>query len=311
MVSIITPCFNLESYITQTYQSLKRQTHAEWEWIVVDDESTDGTVDRIREFNDPRIKLILSKHYGNLSILRNLGAREASGDILSFVDGDDILMANKLQAQVDLFRKHPRMGWSHTNACTLIDETNALEPRKMPDPPGDELLAAEDAFSSLARRNYIYISSVMVRRDVFFSIGGFKERLNRCEDIDLWLRLAAHGFDLGYCEEPLLQYRIRASGLFNSKTLEYLKMNFVVYDDLRIEFPELSQKYQEVISRYRSDNYLKIGIQKLLQGKDNPRAEFDAAFAHHGTFKKFLWKLGVFVSKDMMRRYIRGRKHFN
>mgnify|MGYP001566819341 FL=1 len=102
MISIITPCNNLKDYIHSTYKSIVAQTIKDWEWIIVDDASTDNTVEIIRSFGDPHIKLVQWEfNTGNLSILRNKGAQMASGDFLAFLDGDDICEPERLKQQVD------------------------------------------------------------------------------------------------------------------------------------------------------------------------------------------------------------------
>lgn len=306
LISIITPCYNLSKYISATYQALLSQTHSDWEWIIVDDESTDSTRELIKGFNEDRIKLIDSEHVGNLSILRNRGAREARGDFLAFLDGDDIMEPRKLELQIDQFQRDHRVQWSHTNVRILQDETGELILHSKP-PITDEFLEAERAFMQLAERNYVTISSVMIRKHVFFEVNGFRNELNRCEDIDLWLRLAASGYAKGYLPEPLLQYRVRKSGLFTTKTLEYLDTNFKVYENIRLLFPELYAKHSRVMNQYLSNNHLKIAIQLLFQKEGRFRNHFQKALLLDPSLKKVTWYFLSILNPAILRYYINKR----
>jgi teichuronic acid biosynthesis glycosyltransferase TuaG len=306
LISIITPCYNLERYIIATYQSLVAQTYTNWEWIIVDDASTDSTLEIIKGFNEARIRLIESEHLGNLSILRNRGAREARGELFAFLDGDDIMESRKLELQADQFQRNSRVQWSHTNVRILQDETGELFPLSKP-PQSVEFLEAEQGFAQLALRNYVTISSVMIRKTAFEDVKGFGEEFNRCEDIDLWLRLTASGHAMGYLPEPLLQYRVRKSGLFSSKTLEYLDTNFKVYENIRQSFPALYIKYRNVIQQYLSNNHLKIAIQMLHQRNAQFRTHFKKALLLDPSLKKTAWYLLSVFNPSILRHYLNKR----
>ncbi|MBX2894294.1 MAG: glycosyltransferase [Cyclobacteriaceae bacterium] len=308
MISIITPCYNLEKYIEATWHSLRTQTHTDWEWIIVDDASTDNTRTIIKNFSDKRIRLIESEHVGNLAVLRNRAAREAHGDFFAFLDGDDIMEPRKLELQLEQFTRQPRMQWNHTNVRILQDETGVLTPHSKP-PGAAEFLEAEQAFAQLAFRNYVTISSVVIRKTAFFDVNGFRDEMNRCEDIDLWLRLTASGHSVGYLSEPLLQYRVRKSGLFSSKTLEYLDSNFKVYENIRKSFPEIHSKYKSVIHQYLSNNHLKIAIQMLGQKNVQFRNHFRKALQLDPSIKKSVWYLLSVVNPSILRKYLNARTH--
>jgi glycosyltransferase involved in cell wall biosynthesis len=306
MISIITPCFNLKDFIAATYQSIKSQTLEDWEWIIVDDASEDDTLSIIDGFNDSRIKLIRSVHTGNLAILRNKGAAIAQGKYLAFIDGDDLCEPQKFELQTEQLNTIPEIGWNHTNVRILREETGKLEKRKAPI-YSCSVLQAENAFALLAYRNFICVSSVMVRKEVFDDVGGFDEQFNRCEDINLWLRLSANGYALGYIKKPLLQYRVRTSGLYVSKTFEYLKMDFVVYDDIKLKYPVLALKYQDVIQKHLSDINLKIAIRLLYQMDDSSNDYFLQAIRRSPSFKKLLWYCSSRLMPALVRRYLKNK----
>ena len=100
LVSIITPCYNSEKYILDTYQSIKNQTYKNWEWIVVDDKSSDSSVTLIHNFNDPKIKLLINDTNKGASISRNRALDEAKGDYITFIDSDDLWEENFLETTI-------------------------------------------------------------------------------------------------------------------------------------------------------------------------------------------------------------------
>ena len=90
LVSIITPCYNSGKYIVDTYQSILKQTYKNWEWIIIDDKSTDNSVELIKSFNNSKIRLIVNNINSGASISRNKGLELAKGDFITYIDSDDL-----------------------------------------------------------------------------------------------------------------------------------------------------------------------------------------------------------------------------
>ena len=106
LVSIITPCYNSELYISETIKSVINQSYTNWEMIVIDDLSTDNSIDIIEKFiiNDKRIILIKSDKNRGAGYLGIWGLKKASGQYHAFIDSDDIWHKNKLQIQVNFMQ---------------------------------------------------------------------------------------------------------------------------------------------------------------------------------------------------------------
>lgn len=101
LVSIITPCYNSEKYIKDTFLSIKAQTYSNWEWIIVDDCSTDDSVNLIKSFNDSRIKLFVQLENQGAAHARNLALNNVKGRFITFIDSDDLWLPNFLEKTIN------------------------------------------------------------------------------------------------------------------------------------------------------------------------------------------------------------------
>ncbi len=288
--SIITCCYNLEKYINEAYLSLAGQTFTDWEWIIVDDESQDKTKEIIKSWDDERVVLIESEHLGNLSALRNRGIEKAKGNFIAVLDGDDLWEQDMLLSFVTYFNDNPNADWCSTNAKVFIDGTNLLEQNKMPNVKGGTY-KSDDALRILLRCNFIYVSATCFRAQIIRDAYGFNEAFDRCEDIELWLRLSKLGYTMGYIEIPLLHYRIRNNSLYRIKELEYLNTNFRVYESLLTENKELQSKYKKEIKEYLSQNHFRIGIVKYYNQERDCTSSFLKALKINFSIEKLIWFL--------------------
>ena len=107
LISIIIPVFNRENLIVRTLKSVQNQTYAHWECIIVDDGSSDNTLNVIASFieKDKRFKIISHHHVGNANILRNIGINKAKGEYIAMLDSDDEFMANHLSRRLSKIKK--------------------------------------------------------------------------------------------------------------------------------------------------------------------------------------------------------------
>src|ERR1700750_1510306 len=100
LVTVVIPTYNRLTLVQQAIASVIAQTYSNWELIIVDDGSDDGTREDIISMNDPRIKLLTKPHVGNIAFLRNAGVDEGSGEWLAFLDSDDLWLPRKLETQL-------------------------------------------------------------------------------------------------------------------------------------------------------------------------------------------------------------------
>jgi glycosyltransferase involved in cell wall biosynthesis len=204
-VSIVIPAFNSESYLRQAIDSVLGQTWQDWELLIVDDGSTNGTPEISKEFAaaDPRCRFFSRAHSGLASATRNAGIKSARGKFVAFLDADDAWLPEKLERQLAIVDTHPETDLVYANAFIIHDGETTRE----------KLYSSRRArscqrYASLLWHNQVATSTVLVRTESLRKAGAFREtrHMRIVEDYDLWLRICARG-NLRFLDEPLALYR--------------------------------------------------------------------------------------------------------
>jgi len=207
-VSVIIPVNNRATVVAEAIESVFGQTFRDFELLVVDDGSTDGTWEALQSYG-PRLCPLRQPHRGAASA-RNLAILRAAGEFLAFLDSDDLWRPEKLARQVEFLDQHPEVSLVHCDGWWIkgseIPADLASRPTfysNRPIPQGPD--AARWFMSSP-----ILTPHVMVRRKAAEKIAGFAEDLSLHEDADFILRLLEAGEKIGYVPEPLAIVRIPA-----------------------------------------------------------------------------------------------------
>jgi glycosyltransferase involved in cell wall biosynthesis len=210
-VSVITPAYNVAPYIAETIESVLAQTVRDLEMIVVDDGSTDATLEVASKYarRDPRVR-VLRQANGGISVARNQALRHASGEFIAILDSDDIWLPTFLERQLPLFAQHG-VDIVTGNAWFMGSRLDGQCARPCPD-----RRPAPDLTGILRDETAVFILSVFTRR-VYERIGGFDETLRTNEDYDYWIRAALAGFRFWRNDEPLGRYRRRDDSLSASE----------------------------------------------------------------------------------------------
>jgi teichuronic acid biosynthesis glycosyltransferase TuaG len=230
-VSVITPAFNAVDFIAQTIDSVRAQTFEDWELVIVDDGSTDGTADLLAEHRnrDGRIRVLHQANRGPSSA-RNRAMRAARGAFFAFLDSDDTWDPEYLQRQLDVFREYPE-----TDLVTGVARYRGgpHDGRVVrPFAAGYPVLTLRDI---IADDRAVFIMTVF-RRRVFECVGGLDEQQWRSEDYDFWLRAATAGFVFRRNSQPLGHYRVR-QGSLSRNTIEMLRGILQSYEKVRPACP--------------------------------------------------------------------------
>jgi glycosyltransferase involved in cell wall biosynthesis len=207
-VSVVMPAYNAAACVRRAVDSVLAQTWADFELLVVDDGSTDGTLDVLAGYGE-RIRVLTQPNAGPAAA-RNHGLRESRGRYVAFLDADDWWLPAKLARQVALLDERPEIGFCST-ATRVVTEGGAPAGDWPCGSDGGPLLETLFVRSAAVSGS---TSGVLARRDLLLAAGGFDEALRGFEDPDLWIRLAAHA---GYaCIPQPLTVVVRTPGSVSS-----------------------------------------------------------------------------------------------
>lgn len=192
MVSVIIPLYNKEHFVKATIESVLGQTYSNFELIIVDDGSTDGSSRIVKSFTDSRIRLIAQKNAG-VSSARNHGLQVAEGDFIAFLDADDTWRQGFLEAMIKLSHQYPQ-----ESVFSVAQENR----------PVSSLPSGVSVVKDFCSYFYCFCTgSLFIRREVFEKVGYFRQNVQMGEDFDMWLRIACH-YNYVYLNEPFLSHPI-------------------------------------------------------------------------------------------------------
>ncbi len=193
-ISVIIPTHNRWHTLSQALVSVLSQENVLLEVIVIDDGSTDGTREMIRD-RFPQVEYFFQKNQGPAAA-RNRGIEKARGKWVAFLDSDDEWLPGKLKAQLDFFDQHPELLIAQTEEI-WVRNGKRVNPMKKHQKFGGWI------FEKCLPLCVISPSAVMIHRKIFDEVGLFDESYPACEDYELWLRIASK-FPVGLIEKPLI-----------------------------------------------------------------------------------------------------------
>jgi glycosyltransferase involved in cell wall biosynthesis len=236
-VGVVVPMRNAERTIAATLDSIGRQSHANLDIVVVDDESTDGSVAIVDEkiCQDRRIRLVRQKNAG-VAAARNAGAAATAASFLAFVDADDLWAPTKIEFQLDALRRGgPTAGLAYCWFASIDQHDRVVS-------FGPQPLIEGDAMKSLCAANWIGNgSSLLMRRAAFEKAGGYDPTLRArgaqgAEDVLMCFRVAEHA---GFAVVPRYLVGYRATpGNMSSDALQMFRSTELVLDEYRRKYPE-------------------------------------------------------------------------
>lgn len=199
MFSVVIPLYNKEKSISNTLQSVLNQTFSNFEVIIVNDGSTDGSIEKVNVFSDPRIRIFHQPNRG-VSAARNKGIKEAKFDWIAFLDADDFWEKNNLEEFFYFFEKNKNVYWCFAGFKTIgpnINKTYVVNKTNF----------FEDAIDVIVAGVKITTNSVIIKRTVFDDKRMlFNTSVNRSEDREVWYKIACMYPKVGYIPKPLSVY---------------------------------------------------------------------------------------------------------
>lgn len=183
MFSVVIPLYNKEESIQNTIYSVLNQTEQNFEIIIINDGSTDQSVEKVKEIVDPRIRII-NKQNGGVSSARNKGIDEAKYCWIAFLDGDDLWQNNHLSEITRMMNLFP-------NEKVYVTSFEYSDYRKFfKHSRKTDIFRIENYFKEAIKEPLIWTSIAVIHKSCFIEIGNFNEKLSRGEDLDVWARLA-------------------------------------------------------------------------------------------------------------------------
>ena len=220
-ISVIVPAYNGERTILETIASVQQQTFSDFELIVINDGSTDRTLELVSTVQDSRLK-VFSYSNGGLPIARNRGIAQAAGEFITFIDADDLWAPDKLELQLAALQHHPEAGLAYSWTLVMDDKGENFY-------PGKSVSFEGNVYRELLLSNFIASgSNVMLPRKTIESVGEFDPSLKSCEDWDYWLRVAAR-WHFVIVPKSQIFYR-QSSGAMSSKIDVMDKNHLIVID---------------------------------------------------------------------------------
>lgn len=229
-VSIVTPVYNSEKFISYTIESVINQTYQNWEMIIVDDCSRDDSANIIEKYclADTRIKYIKLEKNSGAAVARNVGIDISKGRFIAFLDSDDLWEPEKLEKQIK-FMEENKIGFSFTSYRLIDEEGNDLN--KVITVP------SKVNYDDLLKNTIIGCLTVVIDKNI---IGDFRMPLVRAgQDTATWLSILRRGFEAYGINEPLARYR-KVNGSISSNKIKALKRTWNTYKNIeKLPFPKL------------------------------------------------------------------------
>ena len=264
LVSVVIPAYNAAKYINETIKSVVAQTYLNWELVIVDDGSTDGTAAIVKSWaeKDKRVIYVYQTNQ-KMATARNTGITKGQGKYIAFLDADNLFLPNKLEDQVAYMEAHPECGLCYAAIRHFYEgEPSILYTNKSESP-----FQGDDLFRECLHRNFINVLSAMVRKEVFEKYGAFQPGWYACDEQYVWINLAYNGVKFEYLDKIVGLLRLhRASDSARGDYLVrsgfyFLKMFDIVETKLT---PEEKKKYAPDFAMLRKRWKFRSFIGKLM-----------------------------------------------
>ena len=256
-VSIIMPTYNRAAYIGETIESIRRQTYACWELIIVDDGSDDNTEEIISNIGDDRIQFHKAGRLGVGSKIKNLGLEKATGEFIAFIDSDDLWAPAKLEKQLIALHQYPEAGFSLTGGYNFRSAGAPLEYFYQ---QRDGIRYGNVFFGFFRSEVAATTPTLILRKECLQATGGFKDT-KPLSDLDFILNLA-NTFNAVILYEPLFYRRLHNT---NYSSLHWAKRQHQGLEMIR-SYKNLLPR--ELISESLYKSYINFGEHYLLHNEN-------------------------------------------
>ena len=261
-VSVIIHTYNNEKFIAETVESVLNQTYKDYEIIVVDDGSEDGTRDALIPYMQK-----IRYHYkenGGIASAKNAGISLSHAEFVAFLDHDDLWVPDKLQLQMEHFNENPQIGLVYAKYTSFRD--------------GEELRTKPEKgysgwiFKELLSKSFIQTSTVVVKRECLDAVGPYDETFFLGDEYDMFLRIARK-FQCGFVDKGLTRYRVHDTNASNNDFL-FDNENLGVYKKIYNNFTDLDGVEKKILRKRIARYSMKVAEGLYSQGKLEESKEY-------------------------------------
>ncbi|MFK7781949.1 glycosyltransferase family 2 protein [Psychroserpens sp.] len=305
VLSIIIPLYNKEKHIIDTLDSVWSQSFSNFEIIIVNDGSTDNSLNKINAINDERLRIFSIENQG-VSYARNYGVSKANTNLIVFLDADDIWLKHHLQDLKELQEEFPDCGMY----CKAYDKKNEhiLIPSKFKNIPNDSDWKGiiKDYFQSSLMNSIAWTSAVMVPKQTFDEIGKFNTTYDSGEDTDLWIRIALK-FPVAFSNKVSAIHNLNSDHKITNQKLssrQHLDFNTFL----------VAEKQNRSLKTYLDLNRYAVAIEYKLEGNSvQSKSTFqDIDSKNLTTLQKLIFNLPTLVIQQVLKfRNILRRLHLD
>lgn len=302
-ISVIVPSYNQASYIFVCIKSILTQTKKAYEIIVVDDHSTDNTLEVLKPYL-AKIKLIQNrKNTGAFSFTTNIGIKQATGDYILIISADDWLLPTALEEESEILDNNPEIGMVYSQAFDIINGKKVL---KMPSPAGKKsYIGRKNDFELLLTKgDFIPSINSLVRKSVYRKVGLFDENLRYMVDYEMWIRIAKN-YPFAFIAKPLTCYRIHGKNLHLNA--DFQKRNEFEYKYILDKYL-LNKKLSKTLNKTETialqSYYLRVCTNAIFQNNIKRAIYFWRKAFEEIPAELFTWKMiqpGYFLFRKFLK----------
>lgn len=299
-ISVVMSAYNAEKYIKIAIQSVLRQTYQDFEFIIINDGSTDNTLSVVKEFKDRRIKIVENAENIGLTSSLNNGIAIAKGEYIARMDADDVSLPLRFETQIKFLSRNPDYALIGSSFYQIDETGEIVSFTKV-------LTENSEINSNLIHQNWFGHGSVMMRKTAFVECGGYSSNFKYAQDYDLWLRISEK-FKVANNEEPLYSWRMLKDSISTGKKEEQRK-----YADLAVSNARTRNILVSVIiPTYNRPGMLRIAIKSVLAqthqnfeiiivndaGEEVKQIIKDCGIEHRVTYIKHIQNKGLAASRN-------------
>jgi len=242
-LSIFSPNYNNEKYIAETIENIINQTYSNFEYIIIDDGSTDSSWEIIQNYakKDKRLKILRNEKNLGIVKTRNKGFKNRSqkSKYYAINDSDDVSSLNRIKIQISFLEKNQDYGLVGSNALLIDENSNLIGYRRYP-------LNDNKIRKNIINFNPFTQSSVMIRTAVIDQVGYYDENWNVCQDYDYWLRIGLN-WKLANIDQPLIKYRISKTQVKSTNLKETLRNTYLIQKKAISKYGYRDNLYNKII----------------------------------------------------------------